>query len=228
MTVIMLSLLLKIIIMFLFLYLVWRNLKDDYDEMKIVEFSWLCVLFFFFGGRMFYGFLNWGVWNESILDWFSFIKNPGFSYIGSYFFVLLGVFVFCWRVGWKVWNVLEDITPTVIFCFFLFLLVNCIFGFNKEEFYYLLILLLTFMLTLFWGSKYRSFYWYKSGKKGFLFLFSNMLTSLLFLFLVILGLFPSKLLILGLVFFLISLLGLFILGDVAGSLLVLKKKEDGK
>ncbi|MBU1130370.1 hypothetical protein KKE45_03585 [Patescibacteria group bacterium] len=219
---------LKILSVFLFLYLVWRVLKEDYEEMRVVEFSWLCILFFFLGGRIFYGFLNWGVWNESIWEWFSFIERSGFSYIGAYLFVLLFVFVFCWRVDWKIWNVLEDVTLPLLSYLLLFLLSGYLLVVNNQTFFYLLSLLLTFVLILLLGKRYRSFYWYKSGKSGFLFFFANMIEALSVLILIILGKLSRNLLVLALVFFLISLIGLFILGEVMSGLLVFKRRKSDK
>ena len=60
--------------MILFLYLTWRNLREDYKEGVLVSFSWLALLAMVLGGRLLYGLLNWGVWNDNWMDWINMVQ----------------------------------------------------------------------------------------------------------------------------------------------------------
>ena len=98
--------------------------------------------------------------------------------------------------------------------------------FSIQVLAYMMVFMVAYIVSLRLSKKYRSFVWYRSGKKGFVFLVTSsliflMTTGILFwfrdkLFLVILS---------GLIS-LISLVGLFILGEVFQSLSVNKRRKN--
>ena len=74
-----------------------------------------------------------------------------------------------------------------------------------------MVALLAFQLI---GGKYRSFVWYKSGKKGFLFFWANGVFWLAYLLSIFLFNEGSSVWYFALILVLISVGGLFILGEV--------------
>lgn len=199
----------------LFLYLIWRNLKDDYKSEDLISYSWLALLGFFVGGRLIFGLLNWGIWNDSIWNWFSFLKYKGSNLMGGYLFLLITTFLVTKYRGWKMWSFAEDgIKIFLVFGFFLLIDELISSKFSLEIILTLVVLLLGFVLAIWLQGKYRSFVWYKSGKKGFNFFAINFLVLLLLSFISIF--FKER------TFFsyfylngsLLSLVGLFILGDI--------------
>jgi hypothetical protein len=161
---------LRILGIFLFVYLTWRNLKEDYEEDKLVTYSWVALLGFLVVGRVTYGLVNFGVWNHWI-DWFSVWNKPGMDYVSGFLAIILVNFLFSKLNNWKFWPFCED-SLNGILIFLGFLLGD---EFLRTKFdlqvgvYLLLIVLMIFFLKLA-GNKYRALVWYKSGKKGFAFL----------------------------------------------------------
>jgi prolipoprotein diacylglyceryltransferase len=97
----------RIIGVVLFVYLTWRNLRENYEEERVVTYSWLALLGFFIGGRITYGLVNFGVWNDSWLSWFSVWDKPGMNYIGGFLTLVLVGFIFAKVNNWKVIPFLE-------------------------------------------------------------------------------------------------------------------------
>lgn len=205
----------SIIGIILFLYLVWRNLKEDYKSEYLISYTWLALLGFFVGGRLTFGLINWGVWNESIWNWFNFWQFKGLNLIGGYLFLVLTTFLVSKYRNWKMWSFAEDsVNFFIVFIFFLLTDELISSKFNFKNILFLVILLIGFVLALWLKGKYRSFVWYKSGKKGFVFFAVNFLVFLLLSFVSLL--FREQLIFsyLYLGGSLLSLIGLFILGDI--------------
>lgn len=214
---------LRILGIFLFVYLIWRNLRDDYEEDKIVTYSWVALLGFLVVGRVTYGLVNFGIWNNWI-DWFSVWNKPGMDYVSGFLSIILVNFLFCKINIWKFWPFCEDSLNSVLI-FLGFLLGD---EFLRTKFdlqvgiYLLLIVLMVFFLKLA-GDKYRALVWYKSGKKGFAFLST---TFLGFLALGLVSFYFKVNLIYSIIYWVISLLSivrLCILGEVFDNLLVKRK-----
>lgn len=209
----------------LFAYLAWRNLRENYDENKIVTYSWVTLLSFFVGGRIVYGLVNFGVWNDSWISWFSVWNKPGMDYIGGFLFLLLTSVVFSKLNNWKIIPFLEDgLINDLILLLFLITDEFIRTRFDLKIGVYLLFLVLTAFFVKWARKKYRSLVWYKSGKKGFAFL-STMFLS--FFVIGFLGFYFKISLIFSILFWvisLISLVGLLILGEVFNFLLVSKRK----
>jgi hypothetical protein len=206
---------LRIVGIILFAYLTWRNLRDNYEEDKIVTYSWISLLGFFVGGRITYGLINFGIWNDSWLSWFSVWNKPGMDYVGGFLSLILVNFIFSKLNNWKFIPFCEDILINVL------LLIVFLMGdeFLRTKFdlkvggYLLLLILLMFFVNLA-KKKYRSLVWYKSGKKGFAFFATGFIS---FLILGILGIVFKVNLIYSILYWiisLISLVGLGILGEI--------------
>jgi len=216
---------LRIMGIILFVYLTWRNLKNNYEESKIVTYSWIALLAFFIGGRITYGLVNFGIWNDSWLSWFSVWNKPGMDYIGGFLSLILVNFIFSKINSWKFLPFCEDGLINLLFLF-LFLFID---EFIRSKFdlkvgIYLLFLILMILLVNLAKNKYRSLVWYKSGKKGFTFLVTGFFG---FLILGFLGVY-LKINLIYLIFYwivsLISLIGLCILGEVFNFLTINKRR----
>jgi hypothetical protein len=215
----------RIIGVVLFVYLTWRNLRENYEEERVVTYSWLALLGFFIGGRITYGLVNFGVWNDSWVSWFSVWDKPGMNYIGGFLTLVLVGFIFAKVNNWKVIPFLEDgLINLILLISFLMIDEFVRASFSLEVGVYVLFLVLMMFLAKFLRKKYRSFVWYKSGKKGFVFL---VIVFLSFLIMGILGIFFKTSLIFSILYWiisLISLVGLCILGEVFDFLMVNKRK----
>ena len=206
---------LRIIGILLFAYLTWRNLRDNYEEDKIVTYSWMALLVFFVGGRISYGLVNFGVWNDSWLSWFSVWNKPGMDYVGGFMSLILVNFIFSRINSWKFIPFCEDtLINSLLLSIFLIGDEFLRSKFDLRVGVYLLFLILTIFFANFAKKKYRSLVWYKSGKKGFAFLVTVFLAFLVLGFLAIYFQINFIYLILYWVISLISLVGLCILGEV--------------
>jgi len=213
----------------LFLYLTWRNLRENYQEEKLISYSWLALLAFMVGGRVVFGLVNWGVWNDNLTDWLSVWQKPGFNYGGGIGAMLLVTGWYCKAYDWKLWSFLEDMTPT-IYLLGVFLMAEewVRSGFGIGAGVYMLAAVLGWTIVRLVLKKYRSFSWYKSGKKGFGFFFTNMVVCLI---LALVGEIILKDLLIAVIFLilgLISMTGLFILGEVFNSLLVFGQRRNSE
>jgi hypothetical protein len=216
---------LRILGIILFAYLTWRNLKDSYEEDKVVTYSWVALLGFFIGGRITYGLVNFGVWNDSWLSWFSVWNKPGMDYIGGFLSLMLVNFIFSKINSWKFISFCEDGLTSSLWLF-LFLIGD---EFVRTKFdlkigiYLLFLVLMMFLVNLF-KKKYRAIVWYKSGKKGFAFWATMFLSFLILGFLGVYFKVNLAYSILYWVISLISLVGLCILGEVFNFLVINKRR----
>lgn len=208
----------------LFLYLTWRNLKDNYKTNDLITYSWVALLAFLVGGRITYGLANWGEW-ESFGDWIFFYRNPGINLPGGYIVLLMMTTWLVQKYDWKIWPFLEEMIGNMIILVFGVWL--GMIDFSKvitETLFIGGIFIFCFVMSIWIRKLYRSFVWYRSGKKGFGFFFTN---AIFFLFLSIYFLINKEriffwvLLSVGL----INGTGLFILGEVFEPLLVKIKRK---
>ena len=166
---------LKVISIVIFLYMLWKHTKDNLNE-ETVPFNWFVLMSFLVGGRVVWSIFNLTKWNNNIFDWFIFWDNPGFSFVAGLVSILGFVFVYCLynRFHWV--ELGEDILIPVLVFGCMWLLAGWPKFFGGD--YWLAIGLVLVGITTIWAKRYRSFYCYKSGKKGFLLLFSAGLYSL--------------------------------------------------
>ena len=199
----------------LFAYLTWRNLRDNYQEDKLITYAWLALLGFLVGARVTYGLVNFGVWNDSWISWFSVWDKPGMSYVGGFLSLLLVNLWFCRANSWKFIPFCEDGLVNTLWLLILLILDEFVrTRFGLETGFYLLFLILMLAITIWGKKKYRSLVWYKSGKKGFAFLMTGFLA---FLVLGLMGLYFKQNLSFSIVYWILSLTSLvylFILGEV--------------
>jgi hypothetical protein len=205
----------RILGIILFIYLTWRNLKDSYEEDKIVTYSWVALLGFFIGGRITFGLVNFGIWNDSWLSWFSIWNKPGMDYVGGFFALMLVNFIVSKINSWKFIPFCEDGLSNSLW-FLMFLIADELIRtkFDLRVGIYLLFLILMMVFVNLVKKKYRSFVWYKSGKKGFTFLATGFLAFLILGFLTMYFRINLAYSILYWIISLISLVELCILGEV--------------
>ncbi|MCW1948973.1 MAG: prolipoprotein diacylglyceryl transferase [Candidatus Shapirobacteria bacterium] len=205
----------RIVASVVFLYLLWRNLRQSYDDQKIITYSWLALLGFLIFGRLVYGLINWGIWNNDLSDWLMVWNKPGMSYMGGYLGVLLVSWLYSRSQQWKFLNFTEDLVKPLLVLIGLMMVDEWVRAkFSWQVLIYILMIILVYMIANWLAGRYRSFVWYKSGKKGFVLLASNFLFFLVLAF--VFGVFKDSLvnLILASIISLISVVGLFILGGV--------------
>lgn len=212
----------------LFLYLTWRNLRGDYEESKLISFAWLSMLFFLVFGRIGFGLLNLGIW-KNWQDWLMVWNKPGLSYLIGTLGFILSVFIVGKANNWKFFTFIENNLKNFLIFLSLMLIDELVrSNFSLQIVWYLLVVVLTYLLSLWLFKKYRSFVWYRSGRKGFVFLFSSFFINLAITLVLFLSKSSYFLTILALVISLTSLVGLFILGEVFSHLVVNKRKKDEK
>jgi hypothetical protein len=152
----------------IYLYLMWRGLRDGYREEDAAAFGWVSLLAYLIGSRLAYGFINWGVWAGNPTGWLEFWKMGESNIIGGY---LLWIFI-GWLVatdrGWKFFAFAEDNLGFLLW-------LNGIFLGVAGKWWEVLMLLVVALITWWFKGRYRSFVWYKSGRKGFLFLAANIM-----------------------------------------------------
>lgn len=208
--------LLQILVGVIYVYIIWRNLRDNYNNQYLVSYSWLSLLAFLIGGRLVFGIINWGVWNNNWGDWLSFWNRAGFNYLGAVAVWGLMTGGYCQKVGWKIWSLFEDVMGIMYFYLAGLMLIEAIY--HKFDLYWLtlmMVFLITVAIKRLIIRKYRSFSWYVSGKKGFAFFFPNICLGMLlagwFYFVAKAGIILSGL---PLTISLASMVGLFILGEI--------------
>lgn len=170
----------KLIGIVLFLYLVWRDLSEDYQDDPLVSYAWVAVMGMLLMGRVVHGLLNWGIWNDSLTSWFLVWQKSGFSYIGAFIGWLAATAWYVRVQDWKLWPFLEDSIG------YFFLMVSVMLlddllrsNFSLEIVFYLLTAVTGWLTVGLIKKKYRSFWWYKSGRKGFGFFFTVLTTSII-------------------------------------------------
>lgn len=145
-----------------YLYLSWRTLRDNYQDEDVVAFSWVALLLFLIGGRLTYGLINWGVWSGNPGAWLEFWKMKEFCLAGSVIFWYAFAVLICQDKGWKVWSFFEDSLMSVVF-------LTLVVTIQIQNWPLAIALVVSSIFSLLLGKKYRSFQWFKSGKKGFVF-----------------------------------------------------------
>jgi len=172
--------LIKLLGIVIFLYLIWRNLNDDYRDDQLISYGWISILVMLLGGRIVYSLWNWGTLNDSWASWFMVWKISGFNYYGGIICMLIWTWWFCLRNQWRLWSFLEDVTP--IYYLLLAFLSGGEYiqrGLNFRLLVWMIISVLGYLLANFLKGRYRSIFWYRSGKKGFIFFATNTVMSLI-------------------------------------------------
>ncbi len=216
-----LSALMKIIALLgsiIYLYLIWRNLRDNYKHEDLVSYSWWSLFVFLIGGRLSFGVVKWGIWNDSWWSWFSFWSKPGFNYIGGLVLWILITARHCQINKWKIWAFFEDVIGIVYVYLAILMLIEAIN--HKFDLFWVTLMMICILMVAIKRliiKRYRSFSWYLSGKKGFAFFFTNIFLGILlagwFYLVAKAGIIMS---VLPLAISLSSIIGLLILGEIGG------------
>jgi len=143
-----------------YLYLCWRTMRENYKEEDMIAFGWVSLLVYLIGSRIAF------VYDQPKL-WLEFWKMNQVNVLGGYILWLLLAWLITKDREWKFFAFGEDSLINLAW-------INLIyFGLTFQG---KLIILLLIVLVVGWvlKSRYRSLWWYKSGKKGFLFLLTNM------------------------------------------------------
>ena len=82
-------------------------MRESYDDQKIIKYSWLALIGFMVVGRFMYGLINWGIWNDQLVDWVSIWNKPGMSYTGAYFGLVLVTWAYARKEQWKFLSFME-------------------------------------------------------------------------------------------------------------------------
>ena len=208
-----------------FLYLTWRSLKDDYKDSDLIGWAWLAIVSFLVGSRVSYGLINFGVFKD-VWEWLAVWKLGGANYVGGYL-AMMGVTAW-WLVKkeWKIWSFLEDVS-SVWLVFLGFLTADELLraGLDINLAVPLFVLVLTLILTAMIKNNYRSYVWYKSGKKGFVFLFANFCVWFLMTIFWVIGDKSVLGAVIAATLSLISVAGLVILGEVIEPLKIYNRKR---
>jgi hypothetical protein len=159
----------------LFLYLTWRNLRENYKEDRLIVFGWTSILVFLISGRLIFGLLNWGVW-QNWTDWLAVWTKPGFNLLGAYLSLIGVSWIIARKEGWKLWPLMEDLWGSLLILL-IFILADEFFRtrFDLLTGLYALVLVIGYIIGFIIKPRYRSWVWYHSGKKGFVFFFINAL-----------------------------------------------------
>ena len=157
----------------------------------MIAFGWVSLIVFLIGSRIAY------VYNEPKL-WIEFWKMGQSLTIGGYVLWLLLAKLVTMDRGWKYFAFGEDSLINLAW-------INLVFWSISGQWKLIILLGITVLIGWFFRDRYRSLWWYKSGKKGFLFLLVNMV------------IFTGMAIILGnyyyLIMTLLSVVGLAMLGN---------------
>lgn len=155
-----------ILVIILYLYFLWRNLRDDYESDKLITFGWQSILLFLIGSRIAYGLVNWGIF-ETVSQWWQINSEKGMIFGGGVGLVLVLSWWTSSKNNWKLWSFLEDFLPLMYVVLFVLVLLGWWVSKDIKSLMISLTMLFGFTLTLMFDGRYRSYPWYYSGKKGF-------------------------------------------------------------
>lgn len=154
----------------IYLYLFWRMMKENYKEEDMIAFGWVTLIVYLVGSRIAFTYSEPKLWLE-------FWKMSQSNVLGGYLLWLLIAWLVTKDRGWKFFAFAEDSLINLAFINFIFWLIS-------GQWKMLLLLLVVFAIGYVFKDRYRSLWWYKSGKKGFLFLLVNLVFFLMYSILV--------------------------------------------
>jgi len=147
-------------------FLLWRNLRGDFEEEEILSFSIFLPLLTIFGARLIFLLTN-PAFLVNPKAWFLLRVFPGFSFFGAVSSGIFASFFWAKKKSWDFWVLADNLI--IVFFLTLFLLSLEMFISGGEIFFLALTLFSFFclLLSFFFNRNYRKFIWYKSGKPGF-------------------------------------------------------------
>ncbi len=145
-----------------YLYISWRRFKENYPNEDVVAFNWVGLFLFLIGARLSFGLINWGKWQGNVGAWLEFWKiNEALIWGGLILWILFALLIVKDK-EWKLWSFLEDALPGLAF-------LVIVMAWAQQNWRVPVAVVIAALLTLPVRQKYRSFLWFKSGRKGFLF-----------------------------------------------------------
>lgn len=212
----------RLIFVFLFVYLVWRKLRGEYQINDLLLYIWSTLLIFLVGGRVIFGIINFENW-DSLLDWLLVWRVGGLSYIASLMLVIVWTGYYCYLKKWKFMLLAEETTRYFIL-FFMgnFLVEYLLAGMKIVNLGFAVICGILMILSIAVAKRYRSFAWYPSGKKGFIFWWVLLFFGLLSAVWVYILKYEWWITVSLVIFGLTSLVELLILGDAFKNLSIKK------
>jgi len=136
-------------------------MKENYKEEDMIAFGWVSLIVYLIGSRIAFAYDQPKLWLE-------FWRMNQVNGLGGYALWLL----FAWLVtkdrGWKFFAFGEDSLINLAFLNLMFFLISF-------QWKFIILILITYIIAWVFKDKYRSLWWYKSGKKGFLFLLANII-----------------------------------------------------
>lgn len=134
-------------------------MKENYKEEDMIAFGWVTLIVYLVGSRIAF------VYSEPKL-WLEFWKMNQGNALGGYVLWLLIAWLITKDRGWKFFAFGEDSLINLM-------VLNLIYFTLGGLWKYVIMMLVTGVIAWVLKDKYRSLWWYKSGKKGFLFLIFN-------------------------------------------------------
>lgn len=148
-------------------YLLWRELREDYVEEKILTFTLLVSTSVLLGSRIFYYLSHLYLAGPNIFKILDLRGFPGNSFLGAVLGATGMIIYFSRREKWDLWVVFDE----MIKMFFIFLTFSNLGLYLSNRDLFTLILaavsLIFGAISYFLTKYYRRFIWYKSGKPGF-------------------------------------------------------------
>ncbi len=170
-------------------FVLWRQMRSDYDEEEVITFSLFLGLCALLGARIVAIGTDYSRFGSSVIKWTALVSYPGLSFYGAVTGLIVGTWWFSVRRKWLFWETLDAAVVsglwTVLFggigAFLSSALIGIptklpwgvsligVSGIRHPLGLYLSFLALMVLGVLGWlRSRYRSFSWYPSGKPGFL------------------------------------------------------------
>jgi hypothetical protein len=136
-------------------------MKENYKEEDMIAFGWVSLIVYLIGNRIAFAYDQPKLWLE-------FWRMNQVNGLGGYVLWLLFAKLITKDRGWKFFAFGEDSLINLLF-------INLIFFVISLQWKLIILTLLTCLIAWVFKDKYRSLSWYKSGKKGFLFLLANII-----------------------------------------------------
>jgi hypothetical protein len=193
-----------------FLYNSWKALKEDFASQEVIGFIWQLILGMIIISRIGGGDWTEGPWWQILAIWNSMKINYFVGLMGG---VLISAFI-AKQKKWKLWALLEDISGSFLGFLLIMYLAEIIYSYSLVLLIEIFIIIFGILLTPYLTRKYRSFVWYRSGKKGFVFF---ALGTVLFFLMALSSFFLQNGQIMAYLYLITSLIsgvGLYILGKV--------------
>jgi len=146
---------------FFYFFIMWRQLKDDYEHEKILQSGFLFLFLIYTFGLGFNFLVAANISSSPIF------RPQGFWFFGVIMGVFLATLISIKPLKIRLIDLMEAQVPAL---FFLFSLVSAALGIlNRENLWLISVLLylLFFILYFIFKMNYKKFGWYTSGRVGF-------------------------------------------------------------